>query len=402
MIFMNRLKLDKTTGSLTIKVIAIKHNGLFTLKIRRGRKTLYKRFSVSVRERNINVMEGDPVILNPDNEIQTGDEIKWLFGAENTLIVKIKGETREMPTYVGPDGIFRDRLELKKETGSLTITNTTTEHTGLYTLKIRRGRKTLYKRFSVSVRERKIKVMKGESVTLKPATETQTSDGIQWLFRDKYMGNYMIAEIKEETREIFTTCDDHGGTFKDRLKLDNETGSLTITNITNAHAGLYTLIIRRGRETFYKRLFVYVREREIEVMKGDPVTLKPNNKIVTEDEIQWLFGDEEQQTVIAELTGQNGEILTYDEVADGSFRDRLELDKTTGSLTIRNTRTEHSGLYKLEITSSSGVSDQTFFVTVKDCTGKRVNVNTVADSMKPLLNGEYVDVVNEEEGTSSL
>uniref|UniRef100_A0A673HTW6 Ig-like domain-containing protein n=1 Tax=Sinocyclocheilus rhinocerous TaxID=307959 RepID=A0A673HTW6_9TELE len=312
--FRDRLQLNDQTGSLTITNTRTTDSGLYTAKISSNKQTSYKKFTVTVSGESFrssvdkapqNEITGDPVILNPDNEIQTGDEIKWLFGAENTLIVKIKGETREMPTYVGPDGIFRDRLELKKETGSLTITNTTTEHTGLYTLKIRRGRKTLYKRFS-----RKIKVMKGESVTLKPATETQTSDGIQWLFRDKYMGNYMIAEIKEETREIFTTCDDHGGTFKDRLKLDNETGSLTITNITNAHAGLYTLIIRRELKSCAK-------------------------------------------------------ILTYDEVADGSFRDRLELDKTTGSLTIRNTRTEHSGLYKLEITSSSGVSDQTFFVTVK-------------------------------------
>ncbi|KAL0161103.1 hypothetical protein M9458_044828, partial [Cirrhinus mrigala] len=91
---------------------------------------------------------GDDVTLNPDTEIQTGDEIQWLFGAEDTLIAKIK---KEMTTYDGPGEIFKNRLKLDKMTGSLTIKLIKTQHTGLYTLKIRRGRETLYKKFQVSV-----------------------------------------------------------------------------------------------------------------------------------------------------------------------------------------------------------------------------------------------------------
>uniref|UniRef100_A0A672MDA8 Immunoglobulin domain-containing protein n=1 Tax=Sinocyclocheilus grahami TaxID=75366 RepID=A0A672MDA8_SINGR len=295
-------------------------------------------------ERNITVTEGDPVILKPATEIQTGDEIQWLFEDEDTLIAEIKGENGEMSTYVGPDGIFRDRLKLDKETGSLTIRNTTTEHTGLYILKIRRGRKNLYKRFSVSVRgeslqSREIEVMEGESFTLKPATEIQTGDELQWQHEDEALWTYTIAE-RGETGE--NKVYDSDGIFR-----DEKPGSLIFSDITNKHAGLYTLKIRRGTETFYNRFYVSVRGESLQ--SGDPVILKPNNEIMTEDEIQWLFGDEEQQTVIAELTVQNGEICIYDDVADGIFKNRLELDKTTGSLTINNSRTEHSGLYKLEI-----------------------------------------------------
>ncbi|KAL0161090.1 hypothetical protein M9458_044815, partial [Cirrhinus mrigala] len=98
------------------------------------------------------VPTGDDVTLNPDTEIQTGDEIQWRFGAEDTLIAEIKKETGEMTTHDGPDEIFKNSLELNKTTGSLTITFFEIQHTGLYTLKIRRGRKALNKRFQVSVK----------------------------------------------------------------------------------------------------------------------------------------------------------------------------------------------------------------------------------------------------------
>ncbi|KAI2650695.1 Natural killer cell receptor 2B4 [Labeo rohita] len=53
-------------------------------------------------------------------------------------------------TFVGPDGRFRNRLKLDKQTGSLTITNITTEHAGLYKLEIV-GAKLSPKTFSVFV-----------------------------------------------------------------------------------------------------------------------------------------------------------------------------------------------------------------------------------------------------------
>ncbi|XDV23701.1 hypothetical protein PO909_028163, partial [Leuciscus waleckii] len=101
---------------------------------------------------SVSVMEGDSVTLNTDiTEITEEEDILWKYGDENSLIAKISIETRVFSTYDDvPDGRFRDRLKLDDQTGSLTITNTTTEHTGDYKLDIS-GAKRSSKSFSVSV-----------------------------------------------------------------------------------------------------------------------------------------------------------------------------------------------------------------------------------------------------------
>ncbi|XP_050951465.1 uncharacterized protein LOC127154103 isoform X2 [Labeo rohita] len=207
------------------------------------------------------VPPGDKITLNPDTEIQTGDEIQWLFGAEDTLIAEIKKETGEMKTYDGPDRIFKNRLKLDETTGSLTIKFINTLYTGLYTLKIRRGRETLNKKFQVSVNDWMRSVMEGESVTLYSDIKMQTNDEIQWLFDDEEQQT-VIAEIK--TRE--TKYDGPDWRFRDRLELDKETGSLTITTFTAAHTGFYTLKIRRDRKTIYKRFYIFVESESLQSM----------------------------------------------------------------------------------------------------------------------------------------
>ncbi|KAI2645640.1 T-cell surface antigen CD2 [Labeo rohita] len=77
------------------------------------------------------VMEGDSVTLHTDvTEIQDDDETLWNFGAENSLIAQINKASGIF--FTSNDERFRDRLKLGNQTGSLTITNITTEHAGLY------------------------------------------------------------------------------------------------------------------------------------------------------------------------------------------------------------------------------------------------------------------------------
>uniref|UniRef100_A0A673JB44 Ig-like domain-containing protein n=1 Tax=Sinocyclocheilus rhinocerous TaxID=307959 RepID=A0A673JB44_9TELE len=83
-------------------------------------------------------MEGDSVTLHTNlTEIHEDDEIVWTFGAENSTIAQINRTAGIFNTSDVLDGRFRDRLKLDNQTGSLTITNTTTEHAGLYKLQIR-------------------------------------------------------------------------------------------------------------------------------------------------------------------------------------------------------------------------------------------------------------------------
>ncbi len=100
---------------------------------------------------SVSVTEGDSVTLHSDvTEICKDDDILWKFEAEASLIAEIDTAYGIFSTFDGTDGRFRDRLKLDNQTGSLTITNTTTQHTGLYQLEIM-GAKWSLKTFSVSV-----------------------------------------------------------------------------------------------------------------------------------------------------------------------------------------------------------------------------------------------------------
>ncbi|XP_039538661.1 SLAM family member 5-like isoform X10 [Pimephales promelas] len=91
-----------------------------------------------------------------------------------------------------------------------------------------------------------VSVTEGDSVTLNTdLTEIHKDEDILWKYGAKY---FIIAEISRDYR-IFITHDGPDGRFRHRLKLDNQTGSLTIMNTTTEHAGVYELEITGAKVT---------------------------------------------------------------------------------------------------------------------------------------------------------
>ncbi len=96
--------------------------------------------------------------------------------------------------------------------------------------------------------------------------------------------------------------------------------------------------------------------KAVSVMEGDSVTLPTNlTQIQRINLIEWRFRD----PVIAQIDGNEISYPSHTEI----FRGRLLLNQT-GSLTIKNMKTKHSGLYQLQIRHSDGTTERKFNVTV--------------------------------------
>ncbi|XP_059425995.1 uncharacterized protein LOC132160267 isoform X3 [Carassius carassius] len=393
--FIGRLQVDQNTGSLTIRNTRITHTGQYKLTVSR-KKTTIKIFSVTVfgvvnetdGVKSVSVMEGDPVTLQTDAEIHSDDLIVWRFGDKGILLAKLYVGTNES-SLNDADERFKDRLQLN-QTGSLTITNTRTEHAGLYEVQIRGSESS--QRFLLSVTaaavlglspgatagitvivllavavliycqcknsklEKQVcenqSVKEGESVTLLTGlTEIHKDEKIQWWYEDK---NNLIAihEINGvNSKRAYPGVD---GRFRSKLGLD-DLGNLTISNVRTIHTGLYNLkISSRGRITKYKRFILTVGVRTHKVQEGEPVPLRNNAEIQTGDLILWTFGAENRLVAIKD--SRTTEI----------FSDRLELDDKTGSLTIKDIRTTDSGHFKLQIINSQKTTFRRFNIDVTD------------------------------------
>ncbi|XP_048038317.1 uncharacterized protein LOC125263349 [Megalobrama amblycephala] len=185
---------------------------------------------------------------------------------------------------------------------------------------------------------KQISVREGEKVTLNigPA-KLKDGDVIEWKFVET-----LIAEIDKRANK-FTVYDDVlDGRFRDRLKLNKQTGCLTISNLRPGHSGRYET--NRPNKNFV--LIVYAKA--ILVNEGDSVTLNSGrNELKANNRIEWRFGD--SNTLIAKMNKQDDSITIYDDVLGGRFKDSLKVDKQTGSLTITNTRRKHDGEYRIRI-----------------------------------------------------
>ncbi|KTF84304.1 hypothetical protein cypCar_00012763 [Cyprinus carpio] len=143
---------------------------------------------------------------------------------------------------------LKDRLKLNQD-GSLTITNATVADSGDYLLLIQRlrggdgfGFYSVVVRGFFSFDKDGVSVMEGDSVTLHTGVQMKKGRKNEWYFNRSH-----IARICEYPCFSCTDvqCNKGKERFRDRLKLDNQTGSLTIRDIRTTDSGLYDLLIMR-------------------------------------------------------------------------------------------------------------------------------------------------------------
>ncbi|XDV23781.1 hypothetical protein PO909_028198 [Leuciscus waleckii] len=201
-------------------------------------------------------MEGDSVTLYTYTNVKTNqqEDIKWYFNG--IRIAQINGDLNQTCTDVQCNEDterFRGRLKLDHQTGSLTITDITTEDSGLYELKIISSSSISGNIFNCTVHGvsaakrdevKRKSVKERESVTLDSGVIKSTNDVMTWYFNE-----ILIAEITGDQSKICTDvqCKER---FRDRLKLDHQTGSLIITNTRNTDSGEYKLLIIINNSSF--------------------------------------------------------------------------------------------------------------------------------------------------------
>ncbi|KAL1279061.1 hypothetical protein QQF64_025734, partial [Cirrhinus molitorella] len=344
--------------------------------------------------KKLSILEGDSVTLHTNlTEIHKVDLIMWMYGAQRSIIAKLNGKNLIISFYDVDDGRFGHRLQLDNQTGSLSISDIRTKHSGDYQLRIISS-ETSYKTFSLTVHDVFFAGItnnkEGESVSLHTGVnEMQKHDAILWMFGLSSPDTF-IAEINITVHKITFSED---GRFKDRLQLDDRTGSLIITNSRTTDTGVYQLQITNSKETFYKRYNVLVDAPEPGLLSGDLVTLvlicvvlvlvvaaavatgvccfrrkclrlnrtdEIKTKEVTEgdsvtlhtgitephqyDQIDWSFGP--RGSAIAQIPERNRKSsIRHDE----RFRDRLQLNSETGDLTIHDIKITQSGDYQLKV-----------------------------------------------------
>ncbi|KAI7789568.1 hypothetical protein IRJ41_003723, partial [Triplophysa rosa] len=107
-------------------------------------------------------------------------------------------------------------------------------------------------------------VTEGHSVTLYTDVVKQRDDVIVWYYGPE---KTVVAKINREASSTMFSQDEM---FRDRLKMNNQTGDLTITHITSHHSGLYTLRISSNNKVSYKTFNLTV---------NGPLPLLPLNPI---------------------------------------------------------------------------------------------------------------------------
>uniref|UniRef100_A0A8B9R9I5 Ig-like domain-containing protein n=1 Tax=Astyanax mexicanus TaxID=7994 RepID=A0A8B9R9I5_ASTMX len=159
---------------------------------------------------------------------------------------------------------------------------------------------------------------------------------------------------------------DYEWKFRDRLQLNSLTGSLTISNIRTTDTGLYKVeVVRTPEKDHNIHCVLFTAGEEVvklQELEGNTVTLHTGlTGVQSEAQILWFYRSEKSDIKIVNSLIIRGEDIT--DYSTDRFRDRLQLIRSSGSLSIRNISREDSGVYTLNIITGTK-SDWRFSVKV--------------------------------------
>uniref|UniRef100_A0A8C9VFD1 Immunoglobulin domain-containing protein n=1 Tax=Scleropages formosus TaxID=113540 RepID=A0A8C9VFD1_SCLFO len=215
---------------------------------------------------------------------------------------------------------------------------------------------------AVGAQETTMRRRERDTVTLHTGvTDVQKDSQILW---------YSGSGIEDLIAQLINgaTQTDINERFRDRLELDTQTGSLTIRNLNTSDSGVYRVHRVKGKltgrqsvarhpkrdsnprppgeqecgSTHWMLCAVGAQETTMRRRERDTVTLHTGVTDVQKDSvILWYFRSGVDDLIAQFIKGETE--TDFDE----RFRDRLELDTQTGSLTIRNLNTSDSGVYRV-------------------------------------------------------
>ncbi|XP_067235782.1 hepatic and glial cell adhesion molecule-like [Chanodichthys erythropterus] len=164
-------------------------------------------------------------------------------------------------------------------------------------------------------------VTEGESVSLNSSfTQIHRDEEIEWRFAE-----FLIAKVKKNKESKFYNT--AAGRFRDRLKLDHQTGSLTIINSRTTDSGLYTVssserdMINMINLTVYARLPVPVisSNSSLNSSSSSSCSLVCSAVNVSHVTLSWFKGNSVLSSISVSDLSSRSDLLLHLECVDDSY-----------------------------------------------------------------------------------
>ncbi|KAI5087595.1 hypothetical protein C0J45_22084, partial [Silurus meridionalis] len=356
-------------------------------------------------------LEGTTITLHTGiTGIQNEAQIQWFYGPEKGEEEILNSQMFKGETDTEISERYKERLQLDRTSGALTIRNISRNHSGVYLLHIhtedlssRTFRVSVYVSTPVIINVRgKRSGFSTESCSLLCSVENGEDVKLSWYRENERISITNNTDLSVPLNLPLQIQHHEKNTYicVSANPVSNKTTSFNITQLcvhnsvilTSAclltlslfcpfavvciNYFLYYIVIYlstvhiyftgiRGVAAIYfgcdAGLLSAAGDEMVTLqeLEGTTITLHTGiTGIQRESQIQWFYGPEKGEEEILDKYMFKGETVT--EISE-RFKERLQLDRTSGALTIRNISRNHSGVYLLHI-HTEDLSSRTFRV----------------------------------------